>query len=238
MGALAGAEGHRRLVVVEGVYSMDGDTADLPKLLPVAEQHKVGVFIDEAHSILVYGNHGRGVIEHYGVADRIAVQFATFSKAFASCGGFTVGPRGLLRYIRYYANAYGFSCALPPATVAGIAKALEVATRDNSLREKVWANTSYFREQCLALGLNLGESTSQVMPIIIGSDRRALYELCNEMNEKGLFLAPVDYPSVPEDSLRYRVAITAAHEREDLDRALQILEDTVVPHVRKVGAAS
>ncbi|MCA9692376.1 MAG: aminotransferase class I/II-fold pyridoxal phosphate-dependent enzyme [Myxococcales bacterium] len=236
--ALAGAEGHRRLVVVEGVYSMDGDTADLPKLLPVAEQHKVGVFIDEAHSILVYGNHGRGVIEHYGVADRIAVQFATFSKAFASCGGFTVGPRGLLRYIRYYANAYGFSCALPPATVAGIAKALEVATRDNSLREKVWANTRYFREQCLALGLNLGESTSQVMPIIIGSDRRALYELCNEMNEKGLFLAPVDYPSVPEDSLRYRVAITAAHEREDLDRALQILEDTVVPHVRKVGAAS
>ena len=230
--ALKASEGRRRLVVVEGVYSMDGDTADLPRLLPVAEQHGVGVFIDEAHSILVYGDHGRGVLEHYDVEARVPVQFATFSKSFASCGGYTAGPAGLIRYIRYYSNPYGFSCALPPATVAGILKALEVATRDNSLRERVWDNTNYFREQALGLGLNLGESTSQVMPIIIGSDRQALYELCSEMNDKGLFLAPVDYPSVPEDGLRYRVAVTAAHTREDLDRALQILEDVVVPHVR------
>ena len=230
--ALKATEGRRRLVVVEGVYSMDGDTANLPELLPVAEQHGVGVFIDEAHSIGVYGEHGRGVLEHYDVEDRVPVQFATFSKSFASCGGYTVGPAELIRYVRYYSNPYGFSCALPPATVAGVLKALELISTDNSLRERVWANTKYFREQALGLGLNLGESTSQVMPIIIGSDRQALYELCSEMNDKGLFLAPVDYPSVPEDSLRYRVAVTAAHSKEDLDRALQILEDVIVPHVR------
>ncbi len=229
--ALKATEGRRRLVVVEGVYSMDGDMAALDKLLPVAEQHKVGMFIDEAHSILCFGENGRGVIEHFGVADRIGLQFATFSKSFASCGGYTAGSKRLLDYMRFYSNAYGFSCALPPATVGGLLKALEVATRDDTLRKKLWQNVGYFRERALSLGLNLGESVSQVFPIIIGSDRQALYELCREMNEKGLFLAPVDYPSVPEDGLRYRVAITAAHGREDLDRALNILEDTVVRRI-------
>lgn len=226
-------EGQRRLIVVEGVYSMDGDTADLPRLLPVAEKHGVGVLIDEAHSILCYGAHGRGVIEHYDVESRIALQFATFSKAFAGAGSFTVGPRKLLQYMRFYINAYGFSCALPPVVVAGVSKALEIATRDNSLRERLWANTRYFREQAVGMGLNVGESTSQVVPIIVGSDRRRLYELTAQMHARGLFLAPVDYPSVPEDGLRFRVAITAAHTREDLDLALQILEDTVVRTARQ-----
>lgn len=226
-------EGQRRLIVVEGVYSMDGDTADLPRLLPVAEKHGVGVLIDEAHSILCYGARGRGVIEHYDVESRIALQFATFSKAFAGAGSFTVGPRKLLQYMRFYINAYGFSCALPPVVVAGVSKALEIATRDNSLRERLWANTRYFREQAVGMGLNVGESTSQVVPIIVGSDRRRLYELTAQMHARGLFLAPVDYPSVPEDGLRFRVAITAAHTREDLDLALQILEDTVVRTARQ-----
>jgi 8-amino-7-oxononanoate synthase len=225
---LKDTEGARRLVVVEGVYSMDGDTADLPRLLPVAEKHGVGVLIDEAHSILVYGAHGRGVVEHYGAERSIGLQFATFSKAFAGCGGFTVGPRALLHYMRYYINAYGFSCALPPAVVAGLRKALEVATRDNSLREALWANTRYFRERAAKIGLQLGEGSSQVVPIMVGSDRRRLYELTRTLHRRGLFLAPVDYPSVPEDGLRFRVAITAAHTRADLDRALEILEDTII----------
>lgn len=226
--ALTDSEGARRLVVVEGVYSMDGDTADLPKLLPVAEKHGVGVLIDEAHSILVYGANGRGVVEHYGAEKSIGLQFATFSKAFAGCGGFTVGPRALLQYMRYYINAYGFSCALPPAVVAGLRKALEVATRDNSLRETLWANTRYFREKAQQIGLDLGHGSSQVVPIMVGSDRRRLYELTRTLHRRGLFLAPVDYPSVPEDGLRFRVAITAAHTRADLDRALEILEDTII----------
>ena len=230
--ALAAHAGKRRLVVVEGVYSMDGDTADLPALLPVTEKHGVGVFVDEAHSILVYGEKGRGIGEHYDVESKLPLQFATFSKSFSAIGGFTAGSKRVIHYLRYYTNAYGFSCALPPSVVAGLLKALEVATRDNVLREKLWSNTNYFREQALGLGLNLGESTSQVIPIVIGSDRQQLYELCLEMNQKGLFLAPVDYPSVPEDQLRYRVAVTAAHTKAQLDRALQILEDTVVKALR------
>jgi 7-keto-8-aminopelargonate synthetase-like enzyme len=167
-------------------------------------------------------------VEHYGVESRVTLQFATFSKAFAGAGSFTVGPRKLLQYIRYYINAYGFSCALPPSVVAGVSKALDVATRDNSLRERCGPTPATSASRRSRIGLNLGESTSQVVPIIIGSDRKRLYELTRDLHAKGLFLAPVDYPSVPEDGLRFRVAITAAHTREDLDLALQILEDTVV----------
>lgn len=227
-------EGRRRLVVVEGVYSMDGDVAHLDKLVPVAESHGVGMFIDEAHSFGVYGANGRGVVEHYDVSDRVALQFATFSKSFAAIGGFTAGPRDLLRYMRFYTNPYGFSCALPPSVIGGLLKALEVSTRDNSLRETLWENTHYLREQLLGLGLDLADSESQVIPIVIGSDRSKLYELALDMNSAGLFLAPVDYPSVPEDGLRYRVAVTAAHTRKDLDDALTIIEDTLVPYVRSV----
>jgi len=227
---LSSYDGKRRSVVMEGVYSMDGDTADLERLLPIGEKHDVRVLIDEAHSILVYGDQGRGIADAY--RDRIALQYATFSKSFAHGGGYVAGPRETLRYMRFYTNGYGFSCTLPPVVVAGITKALEVATRDDSLRERLWENTNYFREQALGLGLNLGHSTSQVLPIIVGADRRGLFEMAAEMNDKGLFLAPVDYPSVPMDELRYRVAITAAHSRADLDEALSILEDVVVRRMK------
>lgn len=228
--------GRRRLIVIEGVYSMDGDSARLPELLEVANRHGVGVMIDEAHSILALGEHGRGCVEHYGLPpSAVGLQYATFSKSFAHAGSFVAGNAELIKYLRFYVNGYAFSCALPPVVVGGLIKALELATRDNSLREKLWANVRYFREGAESLGLDLGDSDSQVFPIIIGSDRQMLYEQCAAMNDAGLFLAPVDYPSVPEDSLRYRVAITAGHEIVDLDRALQILDDTIVRAMREAG---
>ena len=234
--ALTKTEGRRRLIVVEGVYSMDGDTAKMPELLEVANRHGVGMMIDEAHSILALGRNGRGVLEHYGLPpSAVGLQYATFSKSFAHTGSFVGGKADLIRYLRHYVNGYAFSCALPPAIVGGLLKVLELATRDNSLREKLWANVRYFREGAESLGLNLGDSDSQVFPIIIGSDRQMLYEQCIAMNDAGLFLAPVDYPSVSEDSLRYRVAVTAAHETVDLDRALEILEHTVVKAMREAG---
>jgi glycine C-acetyltransferase len=229
-------EGRRRLIVIEGVYSMDGDTAKLPDIVKLANEHGVGIMIDEAHSILALGETGRGCLEHYGLPpSAVGLQYATFSKSFAHAGSFVGGKRDLIRYLRHYVNGYAFSCALPPVVVGGVLKVLEIATRDNSLREKLWANVRHFREGAESLGLNLGDSDTQVFPIIIGSDRQMLYEQCIAMNEAGLFLAPVDFPSVPEDALRYRVAITAAHETVDLDRALEILEGTVVKALREAG---
>lgn len=233
---LSKTAGRRRLIVIEGVYSMDGDTAKLPQILEIANRHGVGIMIDEAHSILAFGEHGRGVVEHYGLPpSAVGLQYATFSKSFAHAGSFVAGNAELIQYLRFYVNGYAFSCALPPVVVGGLLKALELATRDNSLREKLWANVRYFRDGAESLGLNLGDSDSQVFPIIIGSDRQMLYEQCGAMNDAGLFLAPVDFPSVSEDSLRYRVAVTAAHETVDLDRSLQILEDTVVKAMREAG---
>ncbi len=224
--------GMRRIVVVEGIYSMDGDMADLPALTEVAAKHGCSVFIDEAHSILTQGECGRGTAELMQIEDKIDLVFATFSKSFAALGGFVSGNTNTIEYLRCFSAPYGFSCALPPSVVAGLLQALKLG-KNKKLRQKLWDNTIYFKKNLENLSLNLGNSVSQVIPIIIGSNRKLLYELCHDMYNKGLFLAPVDYPSVPEDSLRYRVAISAAHTREDLDEALQIIEDTIVRKTKK-----
>lgn len=232
---LALGAGRRQLVVVEGIYSMDGDLADLPALLDVAERHGVGMFVDEAHSILACGTNGRGVVEHFGVEDRVALQYGTFSKAFAGIGGFVSGQRETVDYLRLYANPYGFSCALPPPVVAATLAGLRVATRDDALRRRLWDNVAYFRAGLIGLGVDTGESTTQVVPIIIGADRPLLYELGHAMLARGLFLAPVDYPSVPEDRVRFRASVTAVHTRADLDEALSIIEDTVVRRLGRIA---
>lgn len=225
--------GNRRVVVTEGVFSMDGDLADLPALTPVIEGHGVGLVIDEAHSILTCGATGQGAGEHFGLEDTIALKYATFSKAFGAVGGFVSGPADTIEYLRFFASSYGFSCALPPAIVAAVLAGLDIATRDHSLQERLAENSAYFRAQLAALGIDTGVSASQVVPIIIGSDRRLLYELGLEMRARGLFLAPVDYPSVPEDAVRFRASVTAEHTRTDLDEALNIIADVVVPRLEK-----
>jgi 8-amino-7-oxononanoate synthase len=223
--------GRRRLVVVEGVYSMDGDMPPLPELVEVAESHRVPMFIDEAHSILVCGETGRGVGEHFGVGERIRLQYGTFSKAFAGAGGFVAGPADTIDYLKCYANSWLFSCALPPATVAGLIAALEVTIKEPEIRQRARDNADYFRARLRALGIDTGVSTTQVVPIIIGSDRALLYELGNELRARGLFLATVDYPSVPQDQVRFRASVTAGHTRSDLDEALDIIAATVVPRL-------
>jgi glycine C-acetyltransferase len=236
--ALAQTAGRRRFVVVEGVYSMDGDMARLPELLDVTERHGVGVMIDEAHSILAWGERGGGITEHLGVRDRVALKYGTFSKAFAGIGGFVSGDADLLDYLRLYSHPYGFSCALPPATVAGLLAALRVSLREPARRARLRENAAYFRSTLHAMGIDTGESTSQVVPLIVGSDRVLLYELTHALIERGLYLAPVDYPSVPEDRVRFRASITAAHTRADLDEALSIVEDTVAPALRRARPTS
>jgi glycine C-acetyltransferase len=214
---------------------MNGDMADLPALLEVTEAHGVSVMIDEAHSMLACGTGGRGVAEHFGVEERIRLTYGTFSKAFAGVGGFLSGPRETLDYLRLYANPYGYSCALPPSVVAALLRALDLVTRDDTLRRRLRDNADYFRAQVRGLGLSVGSSTTHVVPIVIGDNRGALYELGHEMLARGLFLAPVDYPSVPQDQVRFRAAVTAAHSRADLDEALNIIADTIVPRLRQAA---
>jgi glycine C-acetyltransferase len=226
--ALARHKGRRQLVIVEGIYSMDGDFGNLTELLAVAETHGASIFIDEAHSMLACGQHGRGAAEKFGVEDRVPLVYGTFSKAFGALGGFVAGSKETLQYLRFYAHPYVYSCALPPVVIAAILKALELGTSQPELRTQLWENADYFHAQLRGLGLDTGESTTYVMPIVIG-DRERMYRLGHELRRRGLWVAPVDYPAVPQHRICFRACVTAKHTRADLDEALNILEDTLVP---------
>jgi glycine C-acetyltransferase len=226
--ALSRHIGRRQLVIIEGIYSMDGDFGNLTELLDVAESHGASVFIDEAHSMLACGEHGRGAAEKFGVEDRVPLLYGTFSKAFGALGGFVAGSKETLQYLRFYAHPYVYSCALPPVVIAAILKALELGTSQPELRAQLWENAEYFHAQLQSLGLDTGESTTYVMPIVIG-DRERMYRLGHELRRRGLWVAPVDYPAVPQNRICFRACVTAMHTRADLDEALNILADTLVP---------
>lgn len=224
--ALARKQGRRQLVVMEGIYSMDGDFGELPALLDVAESHGARVFVDEAHSMLACGQNGRGAAEKFDVEDRIPLVYGTFSKAFGALGGFVAGSKETLRYLRFYAHPYVYSCALPPVVIAAILKALEIGTRQPELRAKLWENADYFHAQLRNVGIDTGRSTTYIMPLVIG-DRERMYRLGHELRRRGLWVAPVDYPAVPQNKICFRACVTAKHTRADLDEALNILDDTL-----------
>lgn len=226
--ALTRQKGRRQLVIIEGIYSMDGDFGNLTELIAVAESHGASVFIDEAHSMLACGEHGRGAAEKFGVEEHVPLLYGTFSKAFGALGGFVAGSKETLQYLRFYAHPYVYSCALPPVVIAAILKALELGTKHPELRTQLWENADYFHAQLRGLGLDTGESTTYVMPIVIG-DRERMYRLGHELRRRGLWVAPVDYPAVPQHRICFRACVTAKHTRADLDEALNILADTLVP---------
>jgi 8-amino-7-oxononanoate synthase len=226
--ALTRHKGKRQLVIVEGIYSMDGDFGDLKALLDVADAHEASVFVDEAHSMLACGANGRGAVEHFGVEKRVRILYGTFSKAFGALGGFVCGAKETLDYLRFYSHPYVYSCALPPVVVAAILKALEIGISRPELRTRLWENADYFHKQLTGLGIDTGNSTTYIMPLVIG-DRERMYRLGHELRQRGLWVAPVDYPAVPQDRICFRACVTANHTRADLDEALNILSDTLVP---------
>src|SRR6201982_3241841 len=226
--ALSRQRGRRQLVIVEGIYSMDGDFGNLRELLAVADAHGASVFIDEAHSMLACGEHGRGAAEKFGVEERVPLVYGTFSKACGALGGFVAGSKETLQYLRFYAHPYVYSCALPPVVIAAILKALELGTSQPELRVQLWENADYFHAQLKKLGFDTGASTTYVMPIVIGH-RELMYRLGHELRRRGLWVAPVDYPAVPQNRICFRACVTAKHTRADLDEALNILADTLVP---------
>jgi glycine C-acetyltransferase len=226
--ALSRYKGRRQLVIVEGIYSMDGDFAALGGLLDVAQAHNASVFIDEAHSVLGCGAHGRGAAEHFQVEDRIRLIYGTFSKAFGALGGFVAGPVETIDYLRFYAHPYAYSCALPPVIVAAVLSALQIANSEPQLRARLWENADYFRKQLNSVGIDTGASTTYIMPLVVG-DRARMYQLGHQLRRRGVWVAPVDYPAVPQDRICFRACVTAKHTRADLDEALNILQDTLVP---------
>lgn len=218
---LRGFDG-KKLVIVEGVYSMDGDISPLPEIIEVARRHNARVLIDEAHSTFVFGPNGRGVAEHYGLDDEVDIHIGTFSKSLGGQGGFVAGSKGLIDYLRGFSRSRFFSCALAPTVVAGITRALELASAHPELRTQLWQNVDYMQKRLLDAGVDIGDSESQVIPIMVRNDA-LIFDLGEQLLREGVFINPVKYPAVGKHKSRFRMSISAAHTRQDLDEGADII---------------
>lgn len=225
----------RKLVLIEGLYSTDGNMAKMPEIVAVCKAYGAGLFVDEAHSSLIFGPNGRGVAEHFGLEDEVGVSFGTLSKAFGGVGGFICSNKDLVSYLKGYSSSYNFSCAIAPPIVGGLIKSLEVATRDSSLRDRLWENTRYMQSGLKSLNLNIGMTESHVIPIIIGSSAQQLIEMTYALNQHGLLLQPVDYPAVPISERRFRLSVSSELTKEDMDFALNVIEEVIARKLGTVG---
>ncbi|WAM33500.1 aminotransferase class I/II-fold pyridoxal phosphate-dependent enzyme [Caldicellulosiruptor morganii] len=212
-----------KLVIVDGVYSMDGDIAPLDQIVEIAHAYGAFVMVDEAHATGVIGKNGRGTPEHCNVEGKVDIVAGTLSKALGAVGGFIATNKELVNYLHFYSRAYMFSTAPTPQATASLIEALNVIEEEPQLRQKLWDNIRYFRENLLKLGFNIGNQQTAIFPIIIGDDYK-VKEMCRELHEAGIYVNPVFYPAVPRRLSRIRISLTAGHTKEHLDRTLDVLE--------------
>jgi glycine C-acetyltransferase len=212
----------KKLVVIEGVYSMDGDVCPLPDVVALAKKYGARIMLDEAHSAFVYGPNGRGIAELYGLENEVDIHIGTFSKALGGQGGYVACSRELYNYLKGFARSRVFSCALSPVVAAGVLRSLELAQSEPGLRDQLWDNVRHIRGRFEEAGVDVGDSTSQIIPIMVRNDRR-VFEICHKLLGAGVYLQPVIYPAVTKHRSRFRVSISAAHTREQLDEGADTL---------------
>ncbi len=211
-----------RLVVVDGVFSMGGDIAPLPELVELCKKYGARLMVDDAHSIGVLGG-GRGTAAHFGLTDEVDLIMGTFSKSFASLGGFIAGDKKVIEYIQHTARSFIFSASIPPANAAAALAALEVMQEEPERIAQVNENGAYMRRRYRELGFNIGNSETPIIPIIIGDDNRTLMAW-RMLFERGVYTNPVLPPAVPPKLSLLRTSYIATHTREQLDRVLEIME--------------
>ena len=208
-----------RLVVVDGVFSMEGDIAPLPQIVRVAREFGAGVMVDDAHGLGVLGRHGRGTTEHFALEDDVHLIMGTFSKSLASIGGFIAGERDVVEHIRHTARSLIFSAALAPASVAAAAAAVDILQQEPERRERLWRNSQFLRQGLSSLGFCTGDSQTPVVPIIVGDDERA-FAMTRRLEEEGVFVNPVVSPATPQGRALLRTSCMATHTEQHLSRAL------------------
>jgi len=214
-----------KLVIVDGVFSMEGDICPVPEIVRVAKKHGARVIVDDAHATGVLGKGGRGTCEHFGLGHgEVDLVVGTCSKSFASVGGFVVGDERVINYIQHVSRSMIFSAALPPASVASISRAIDIIESEPERIKKLWDNSNYLLKRFKELGFNTGETQTPIIPTIIGDDTLT-FSMWKALYEAGLFTTPVVSPAVPPKRSLLRVVVSATHTREHLDRALNILED-------------
>ena len=213
-----------KIIVIDGLFSMEGDLAPLPEILDLAEKYSTRVIVDDAHGIGVMGKHGRGTAEHFGVEDRVDIVTGTFSKSFAGLGGVVAGDKYVIDFIQHKARAMIFSASMTPATVASVLASLDVIEAEPERIQQLWKNTNKMLKGFKDMGFDTGDSESPVIPLVVGDLYKAL-EVWKTVFEKGLFVNMVVPPAVPTDRVLLRTSYMATHTEEQLDRALNIFED-------------
>lgn len=212
-----------KLIVVDGVFSMEGDLADLPRIVEVARKHGARVMVDEAHAVGVLGENGRGTAEHFGVEEQVDLQMATFSKSFATIGGFTVSDDRVINYLKHHARALIFSASLPPAVVGAVNAALDVIRSEPERRLRLLRIADRMREAFRDMGYDVGPTVTPIVPLIIGEMDTCLM-LWREVTDAGLFVNPVLPPAVPPGRCLIRTSYIATHTDEQLDFALEVFK--------------
>jgi len=213
----------RKLIVSDGVFSMDGDIAPLNDLIELASKYDAILMIDDAHGEGVLGRNGRGIVDHFNAHNKVDIEVGTLSKAFGVIGGFVAGSKKLIEYLKQKARPFLFSSALTVADVAANLAALEIMESSDELVRKLWENKNYFQENLRKLGFNLGTTKTPITPIIIGDEKKA-QQFSKELFENNIFVQAIVYPTVPKGTARLRVMISAVHTKDDLNFALEVFE--------------
>jgi 8-amino-7-oxononanoate synthase len=208
-----------KLIVVDGVFSMEGDVAPLPEIVEQKKRYGARLFVDEAHSLGVFGEHGRGIAEHFDLEDEVDLVMGTFSKSLATVGGFIAGAADVIDYIQHNARSQIFTAAIPPGAVAAVGAALDIIEAEPERRQQLWENTRYMKRELEGLGFETCGSQSPVIPLLIGEDT-ATMRMALRLQEEGVFVNPVMTPAVPPGHGVIRTSYMATHKREHLDRAL------------------
>lgn len=213
-----------KLVVVDGVYSMGGDIAPLPEIVAICKKYGARIMVDDAHGIGVTGPMGRGTAAHFGLLDQVDITMGTFSKSFASVGGFIAGNADVLHYIQHHARSLIFSASLPPANAATVLACLDIIEENPQIIDQLWANANYMRARLIEMGFDVGQSNTPIIPIIIRDDLRTVLAW-RALVDSGVYTNPVLPPGVPANMSLLRTSYTATHTRAHLDRALEIFAD-------------
>ncbi|NKB87310.1 MAG: aminotransferase class I/II-fold pyridoxal phosphate-dependent enzyme [Acidobacteria bacterium] len=213
-----------KLIVTDGVFSMSGEVADLPGIIELARKYGARVLVDDAHSTGVMGPNGRGTAEHFGVEDEVDLIIGTFSKAFASVGGFLAGPADVVDYVKCMARPFIFTAALPPAQVASTHESLRILSSEPDHRERLWKRVALFREGLSALGFDTMKSEGPIVPVLIGDFDHAL-GFWKQVWDHGVFALPAVPPAVPPGECLIRMAVNASHTREEIDRVLAVFAE-------------
>jgi glycine C-acetyltransferase len=211
----------RKLLISDGVFSMDGDVGALPDLCALAEEFGCIMMVDDAHASGVFGKNGRGTIDHFNLHGRVDIQVGTLSKAIGSLGGYVAGNRTLIEFLYHRARPFLFSTSHPPAVAAACIAALDVLSEEPQIIERLWDNTRFFKSGLQALGFNTGLSESPITPVIVGEGALAM-KLSDRLFQEGVFAQGIAYPTVARDKARVRTIVTATHTRQELQFALDV----------------